>query len=785
MKTLFFVLLFSFFSIHALNAQEFGITGLLEQRNIYYVDNDLGEKINLDNGGLSFHVTDVNLPGNSNLPVRIGRRIGDVTVNIRSRIGGLKLGDWYLDIPMISGVANPGDVAKPGPRDNGWRGLHMLIPGEPQKTLNRTISSNLDGQRGYNYVTNDHWVVTRTVTNGKPSLIAVSPSGHKYFFNYEVWEADDKGRGVLAATRIEDIDGNWVTYAYSGSKDSSRVNSIASNDGRKITFDYALPVAPSIVPHLISTTVNGRVWKYEYLEHDLHKVILPDGRYWEYTNIPQISSSSCGANVTKSTTIKTPSGNVVEYVLGNIVNGRVIPNGMATLDNYESPFVATSCGKKPLTYRSSGSLSTSFTTAWMSLSTKSVAVLSKTITTTSYDTYQWQYDYEQDFGAFRTTTALPLTKKRTITKPDGTKKILSIYRVTDWRQGLVANVEIQDQHGAMLEKTMNTHQRGAEISNPIQIGVTWYAYYLERSREVLLTQKTITRGADIYTTQFTHKSNPTLTTYNFGMPHITKEFSSVQPQQKISQTDYNHDLTNWVLNRPTKSILNNKVVDEYVYDSKSRIVTHKNFGRRVGTYGYYNSGTNAGSIYTYKDALNRQATYSNYKGGKPQTIIRNDGAIIKQTVDSNGWVTSVTDAKGDKINYGYNSVGWLTVIDPLDSRWSNTTISYTTTNGSDGFTYVEAGMLKKTMSKGNYRKVTYYDSLLRPRMTKEWDTARETETKRYIRTNYDSQNRPTYQSNTNGLNNTPYGITTSYDGLGRPKVVDDNTTSGNIRQHQL
>ena len=187
---------------------------LIAQRKLYSLDNDLGEYINLDDGSLSFHVTDVALPGNSKLPVRIGRRVGNMTLNFRSRIGELKQGGWYMDVPMISGAAIgfQGDSAKPAPQDNGWRGIQMTIPGEQQKILKWTVSANLDGQRGYNYVTDDNWVISRTVSNSVPSFVAISPSGIKYYFDYELFEADDKGRGVFAASKIEDLEGNWVTY---------------------------------------------------------------------------------------------------------------------------------------------------------------------------------------------------------------------------------------------------------------------------------------------------------------------------------------------------------------------------------------------------------------------------------------------------------------------------------------------------------------------------------------------------------------------------------------------
>lgn len=116
----------------------------------------------------------------------------------------------------------------------------MFIPGETQKTLRWTRNPNLDHAQGYYYNTDDNWVVTRTVSGSDVSFVATSPTGVKYFFDHYIDDPDLKGRGVVAATRIEDVHGNWVDYNYSGLQPTS----ITSNDGLSRLWSTRLARSP-------------------------------------------------------------------------------------------------------------------------------------------------------------------------------------------------------------------------------------------------------------------------------------------------------------------------------------------------------------------------------------------------------------------------------------------------------------------------------------------------------------------------------------------------------------
>jgi hypothetical protein len=66
------------------------------------IGNDLfGDQVNLYNGALEFHQTDVSLRGNSAIPVAVGRRF--VTANRRA-VDGRSFCTWELDFPRLHGV---------------------------------------------------------------------------------------------------------------------------------------------------------------------------------------------------------------------------------------------------------------------------------------------------------------------------------------------------------------------------------------------------------------------------------------------------------------------------------------------------------------------------------------------------------------------------------------------------------------------------------------------------------------------------------------------------------
>lgn len=64
--------------------------------------NLFGEDISLYDGSTTFSVTDVDIPGNNALPVRVGRRLKIEDRHFEAYLPGFS--DWDIDLPRIEGV---------------------------------------------------------------------------------------------------------------------------------------------------------------------------------------------------------------------------------------------------------------------------------------------------------------------------------------------------------------------------------------------------------------------------------------------------------------------------------------------------------------------------------------------------------------------------------------------------------------------------------------------------------------------------------------------------------
>ncbi|PKG95671.1 RHS repeat domain-containing protein [Paraglaciecola sp. MB-3u-78] len=702
---------------------------------------------------------------------------------------------------------------------------------------------------GANQITKSNYKVTQCITNpnGEEGFKVAGPDGLTYEFNYvksysngkiipgSTLEAKTK---LIYVTKIHDRFGNNVVYNY----DSKGLKSIVSSDGRTINITYS---SSSGTKYRVSkVTANNREWHYYYNSNSLSEVDLPEGKKWTYsgfnwmkfnpdsqaqnfgyhffyekidpnTQIPTFSKPGCSFNANSADltyNVTAPTDIAVAYKARKtyFYDSQVKPGAFRDRNTNDGLVGNVPCSA-------------------------SYALVEKSVAGPGIEDRAYTYAYSQNIGGFfnghllqtryptenapsQPSTGFPSIVAtspkdfRTTTIDDGTKKsIFYTYRkFGSHNQGVVLVQDIIGQAPTeLLDRKEFEYQKGDYVGNdwsrtrhheypnddPINSNQTEYRMFLKSKKDA--------RKSDVYTINyFTSTCDVNCNYDSYGFPQITVETNNFSNKKRYTKQYYYNDTTNWLIGQPSyRQVSSNG--SAYTETSRtsyySATGSYKSLPKYQYTFGrwfkyfqyYHTSGASAGlpRIIRY-NGTSRWAEYSNYKRGIAQTIrtpksLSVNSQYAYKVVDNNGRVTKQTDFMGNCINYDYDELGRMTLIDPCDPYWHNTNVSYTTTSGAEGYTYVEAGMLKQTISKGNYRKVTYHDSLLRARMTKEWDTANEGTTKRYTRMKFDAFNRPVYQSKPHSLNNTPYGNTITYDGLGRPKVVDDNTTSGNISYSYL
>ncbi|MEC7644234.1 MAG: hypothetical protein VX870_12130, partial [Pseudomonadota bacterium] len=244
----------------------------------------LGEKVDLNTGSISFHQTDIRLPGNSALEVAI-RRV--YRGNYWQFQNSAEFGDWKLNIPNISttlmtkpgyisgawgqgqecsGSLNPGAFYAGGEQLESyqyWNGDSLNVPGQTNEKLLVPSSHLLTNSElgSYQRVTKSNWRISCFDRYDENNVVvgegfkAEAPNGDIYTFNQlrlveakpsgnKTWGGVVKYNAFMLVSKVVDRFGNWVRYHYS---DVGYLTRITANDGRTITLEYNDPGYPHLV----------------------------------------------------------------------------------------------------------------------------------------------------------------------------------------------------------------------------------------------------------------------------------------------------------------------------------------------------------------------------------------------------------------------------------------------------------------------------------------------------------------------------------------------------------
>jgi len=236
------------------------------------------------------------------------------------------------------------------------------------------------------------------------------------------------------------------------------------------------------------------------------------------------------------------------------------------------------------------------------------------------------------------------------------------------------------------------------------------------------------------------------------------------------------------------------VVSETTYDAFAMPVTVKAYGKVQQTLTYNSTSTVAsgqlGTLRWAKDGNNNTTTFTNWKRGIPQSIAYADGTTQSAVVNNHGWIDSVTDENGYTTCYTYDTMGRLASITPPsetaanacdtgEASWKKTLLSFQQVAVAEYG--ISAGHWRQTVSTGAGQKITYFDALWRPLVTKELDATNgttETLTKRFQRFTYDADGRVTFASYPGTTDALTTGTWTTYDALGRVTSVSQDSELG-------
>ncbi len=781
-----------------------------------------GDHVNLYNGQLEFSQTDVSLPGNSKLPVAVGRRLITNTYFPSVR----PFGRWQLDLPHLHGMFSARDGwraadntqarcssfgspwAVAGGANLGhwdpeefWQGNFLYIPGEGDQQLLRRSPGNTAAPgpvADYPVVTSKFWsasclpTLANSTTLGEGFLV-VSPHGTKYRFDQLVTYSAQQltkplsaiglaGRTMLAddqyslprkevwllPTLITDRFGNTVQYTYDTTHPEN-VTMISSSDGRVLRLFYNEPRSPLLIS---SVTDGTRTWSYSYRDSnhgiaDLSQVTLPDQTSWDFSGtdplseeLMYLSGASCEEPAfinpyVVTGTMRHPSGASGSFTLTPTLHGR--SNVPQDCRMYADGSMIALIPRHFYSY----------------------ALTRKSIWGPGVDSMSWTYDYGPPNASWEPCEAgCPSTKTVTVTDPrnDVTRYLFgNSYNVTE---GQLQRVDSGwNGSTALSTRTMRYRPPGAG-PYPERAGSGSYTLgdgdMLARFMPV--DQQVITQQG--VTFQWTANSFDT-----FARPTSVTRSSSLG-YSRGETTAYSDNFGAWVLGQVatlTESSTGKVMESNTYHPGTATLATVSRFGVLEQTLTYHPDGT----LDTRTDGKNQTTAYSNYKAGLPQSTSYPTGATESSVISSIGLILSTTDAAGATTSYGYDAMGRLSLITYPggDSvAWNATSITlepvYTAEYG------LPAGHWRQTVSTGNARTVTYLDALFRPLLTRTFDAADESRTRRMVLRRFDFNGKPTFESyprrGIGDVGESPDGTSTRYDALGRVTRVSAASELGTL-----
>ncbi|WP_371184596.1 RHS repeat protein [Xanthomonas sacchari] len=779
-----------------------------------------GESVSLYDRSVSFHATDVSVPGNNALPVSLGREFK--VMNRRQEYVAKGFGDWEIDTPRVYGefLAEKGwvttssspaarcsmpsrpdaamtvnGITYPGTADDVWHGYYLHVPGAGEQEMlvdNQTKTPRPTDGVSRPWITKDGWRLgcLASVSNyAGEGFLAISPSGVKYYFDYAAvitiksyklpmasvaagFVYAPRTRIALMVSRIEDRFGNWVTYSYTGDK----LSSIQSSDGRAIALNYNGDLISSV-------QTNGQTWTYGYElstayptpqgAYRLKTVTQPDGSQWIYSiasgNMLPTREPPAGGGASSCASEPDPMNGAVSLQVTH-PSGAVGVFAFSYERQYRNhtPIIrcAVPAGQQPPVPYVPGYFD-------------NYVLTSKTVTGPGLAQQTWNYAADTPATKFYTSgqatdpcpTCVP-SKTVKVTNPDGTATAYEFGFMYGLNDGRLLSTTALDASGNALSKTSNSYFADGDVAAqpfPAEMGQSLLGIPNPLTNVLRpLRIRTIVQDGVSYT----------WTANGFDAFARTLNVTRASPwHSRTDATEYYDDLGKWILGQSAKSTNSDTglVESQTSFDGNAMPAQRWSFGKLRLSLSYNSDGTLA----TVKDGNANTTTLSNWKRGVPQSIRYADGTTESATVNDSGSITSTTDENGYTTSYGYDTMGRLSSIAyPVNDTvsWNATTQAFEQVGGSEYG--LDAGHWRQTVATGNARKLTYFDALWRPVLTREFDAGNEAATQRFQKFAYDYDGRTTFSSYPGSSDTLSTGTWTEYDALGRTTSVSQDSELG-------
>ncbi|WP_444957437.1 RHS repeat domain-containing protein [Microbulbifer sp. ZKSA002] len=780
-----------------------------------------GERYDPFTGRISFIQTDIDIPGNFDLPVRISRTKLPILDGVAPYGGGIQdasFVDWRLDIPILA-VANwekffkyhdyPVGVSeynflgnfcseqKSVPFGYNFQGTIPSIYVNGQQKVLKTISEDNKSlyPDGANFVTDDHWVAfCIPIDNSNMGMKILSPNGDTY--NFDTLAPNFK---FIYASSIVDAHGNIVEY----NNIYKKAGSISASDGRIINITREAEMG-----RVTKVSANGKTWNYEYAGSDgvfipigqkrLKKVIRPDGKYYQFLDegIDSIDSANelpyyWYKNIGKEFSISLihPDGAKVVYEM--FVGFIKTDNGVGGLGDYSLPEDDIKC---------SGTIDYRSPTCGIEYFAQ---LKKKTVELDSGVEYEWVYDYFRDdtHDIVQSTIHGPSNVKKyeySINQP-GVNWAISPKDDSEW-----PNLNSEYLYGSLIEEGIYSLDGQALITKK-------YSYYYLHNKNLPCALSYYKSAGIIPTEPYSpylcvtnvtfnalggarydlYKSNLKKIVTNLDGTNYIEEYSNYDDYGNYSLVEsYNSYHSDRMYRKYSfqKNLLDGayfvgvlqsvflsqnglewKEYLRYIFDDKYEIQDIYQYGGLVSSITERHDNGLVKKV-VYGGDSERWRVFKDFFRGKPKVSEfpnRYDSGSSNwyQEINGNGNLKSTTDGNGNKISYDYDLMDRLSLIDKQASFWDDESAIYRSSKDADP---IEKGVsFVQEVSRGSYKRETFYDQLYRPVLIREIDTTDVSGTQKYVRREFNAENKEVFVSYPSKEYGEPDGVKYSYDGLGR------------------
>ncbi|MDP3670714.1 MAG: RHS repeat domain-containing protein [Telluria sp.] len=813
------------------------------QRDMAVLGKDLfGDRVNLYTGSLEFVQTDVSLPGNSALPVSVGRRLvaGD------NPIVGTLFGRWDLEIPHLHGIfsksrgwVSSGDnsgarcsaFGEP-PQVNGsygsvsrwkgteyWHGSFLYVPGVgDQEMLGRTANymQAPGNQRSiYPIVTRNNWAIRCLAAmdpkNGGTgeAFVAVAPDGTEYRFDWIVSRPAPELSKASSGPATSKLPAPGAAEA----------SELGANKGK-----------PSPDPSVVEGNVLARqeVWILPTLITDRFgntvSYTYDTTNKWQLTKIE--SNDATGSPRVISLTYETPAS-----VASNLVSS--VNDGTRTWTYSYDTTIAENAnltgvtlpdqsrwdltGVAPLLfsvdYLGSGSCDTPGVLnpvqlfGYMTHPSGARGDFTLTPTYHGRSGVEEQCDYDVETETYspyypKIFSSNALTRK-TLSGPglspmewsttysaqasswapcnacETTKQVLVTEPSGDKTRFTFGTLFRQTE--GQLQQTDVIESNGSVIRSTQQRyaePVPPFGVSYQRRGDGELASRVMETDRRIISQQGVEFTWLASQFNSFAKP--TNVTRSSPLGSRAETTEYENNLSKWVLGqiKQVKENSTGKVMVLNEYDPATATL------KKVTRFGKLEQTLTYyadGTLDTQMDGLNQSTKFSNYKRGQAQAVRYHNGSTESAVVNNIGAVDSVTDAAGYTTAYGYDAMGRRNLITPPAGDtviWNPTRIVYSQVP-TVPFDLSAGGYWRRQVTTGSAYTTTYYDALWREIYDERADNDHVNETRRITKRQYDAAGRLAYESYLKrSYGEIADGIYYEYDALGRPTVTGTITELG-------